>query len=62
MRFRTALMPAVFTLCGSVVLAYLIRVGLLFAVGDWVVHDLRVDLAGLIALGIAGFISAGRLR
>ena len=47
---------------GSVVLAYVIRVGLLFAVGDWVVHDLRVDLAGLIALGIAGFISAGRLR
>ena len=46
----------------GVVLAYGMRVALLFAFSNWVFRDLRVDLGGLIALGIAGFIAAGRLR
>jgi hypothetical protein len=47
---------------GGVVLAYLVRVGALFAAGGWAFGDLRTDLAGLIALGIAAFIAAGRLK
>jgi len=47
---------------GGVLLAYVVRVGVLFAFGDWVFRDLRLDLSGLIALGLAGFIAAGRLR
>ena len=47
---------------GGVVLAYLMRVALLFLTGVWAMRDLRADLFGLIALGIASFIAAGRLR
>ncbi|MHB8683024.1 MAG: B-box zinc finger protein [Dehalococcoidia bacterium] len=47
---------------GGVALAYLIRVGLLFVTGVWTFRDLQTDLFGLIALGIASFIAAGRLR
>ncbi len=47
---------------GGVLLAYLVRVGLLLAVGWWGFRDLRVDLPGLIAVTLAGFIAAGRLR
>jgi len=46
----------------GVVLAYLVRVGFLFGIDDWVFEDLRTDLAGLIALAIAAFVAAGRLR
>lgn len=47
---------------GGVIVAYLVRVGLLFTIGDWVLKDLRTDMFGLIVLGLAGFIAAGRLR
>jgi hypothetical protein len=47
---------------GGAVLAYLLRVGLLVAAGGWVFRDVRTDLAGLVALGIAAFIAAGRLK
>ena len=47
---------------GGVVLAYAVRVALLFALGTWVFRDLRQDLFGLISLVLAGFIAAGRLR
>ena len=43
-------------------LAYVIRVAFLFTIGDWVFDDLSVDLAGLIALGIAAATATGRLR
>lgn len=46
---------------GAVVVAYLIRTGLLLA-GRWEFEDVQTDLAGLIALGVACFIGAGRLR
>lgn len=47
---------------GGVLLAYGVRTGLLFGAGSWVFADLRLDLGGLVALTIAGFIAAGRLR
>lgn len=47
---------------GGVGLAYLIRVGFLFTIGDWVFDDLSVDLFGLIAAGIAAATATGRLR
>ena len=47
---------------GGVVVAYALRVVLLFAVSGWVLRDLRLDLCGLIALTLACFIAAGRLR
>jgi len=47
---------------GGVALAYLVRVLFLFTVGDWIFDDIRVDLPGLIALALAVFIAAGRLR
>jgi len=47
---------------GGVVLAYLVRVGLLFGASSWAFSDLRLDLCGLVAVTIAGFIAAGRLR
>lgn len=47
---------------GGVVLAYVVRVGLLLTVGGWGFRDLRVDLAGLIAVVLGCFIAAGRLR
>ena len=42
--------------------AYLARMLFLFTAGDWIFEDLRVDLGGLIAVGIAAFVAAGRLR
>jgi hypothetical protein len=47
---------------GGVVLAYLIRLGLLFAFSGWHFHDLQTDIGGLVALGLGCFIAAGRLR
>ncbi len=47
---------------GGVIIALATRVVLLFVVGDWVLHDLRTDLGGLIVTGIASFIAVGRLR
>lgn len=47
---------------GGVVLAYVVRTGLLLGVGSWGLRDLRADLFGLIVAGLAGFIAAGRLR
>lgn len=47
---------------GGVVLAYVVRTGLLLGVGSWGLGDLRADLFGLIVAGLAGFIAAGRLR
>ncbi|MBF6601043.1 MAG: hypothetical protein IVW36_11090 [Dehalococcoidia bacterium] len=47
---------------GGAVLAYLVRVGLLFAASGWIFADLRTDLAGLVGLGVAAFIAAGRLK
>jgi hypothetical protein len=47
---------------GAVVVAYLVRVALLFVISDWVFDDLRVDLAGLIALAAGILIAAGRVR
>ncbi len=46
----------------GVVVAYLVRTGLLLGVGSWGLHDLRSDLFGLIVAALAGFIAAGRLR
>ena len=46
----------------GVALAYLVRVALLFTVGDWIFEDLRTDLIGLISVAIAAFVAAGRLR
>ena len=43
-------------------LAYAIRVALLFAVSDWSLDNLRVDLGGLIALVLAAVIAANRVR
>jgi hypothetical protein len=47
---------------GGVALAYVVRVVFLFTVGDWVFDDIRVDLPGLIAVTLAAFFAAGRLR
>jgi len=47
---------------GGVVVAYLIRLGLLFAISGWDFHDLQTDIGGLVALGLGAFIAAGRLR
>jgi len=47
---------------GGVVLAYVVRTALLLAVGGWGFRDLRVDLVGLIAVTLAAFVAAGRLR
>ncbi len=47
---------------GGVVVAYAVRITLLFALGNWMFEDLRTDVFGLLVTGIAGFIAAGRLR
>jgi hypothetical protein len=47
---------------GGVVVAYLVRVGLLLGIGSWGFIDLRRDLFGLVAVTVAGFIAVGRLR
>jgi hypothetical protein len=46
----------------GVVLAYVVRVALLFVVGSWMFRDLRMDLVGLIALVLAAVIAANRVR
>lgn len=46
---------------GGVVLAYVVRTALLFAV-DWDFVTLRFDVGGLIATGIAIFVTLGRTR
>ena len=43
-------------------IAYLVRIGLLFAFGDWIFEDLRTDLVGLISVALAAMVAAGRLR
>ncbi len=47
---------------GGVILAYVVRLMLLFAVSGWMFHNLRFDLGGLIAVVLAAFVAAGRLR
>jgi hypothetical protein len=47
---------------GGALIAYAVRLGLLFVVSDWVFDDLRVDLGGLIGVVLACFVAAGRLR
>ena len=47
---------------GGVVLAYVIRVGVLLVATDWTITDVRRDGFGLIVTVLAGFIAAGRLR
>jgi len=47
---------------GGVVVAYLARVALLFVIDDWIFEDLRTDIVGIIAAGIAAFVAIGRLR
>ena len=46
---------------GGVIVAYLVRLGLLFAF-SWGFSDLRFDIGGLGALLIGSFVAAGRLR
>lgn len=46
----------------GVAIAYAVRLGLLFAASGWDFHDLQQDLGGLIAVVLAAFIAAGRLR
>jgi hypothetical protein len=46
---------------GGVIIAYLVRLALLFAF-DWNFETLRFDLGGLVALGVGCMIAAGRLR
>ena len=46
---------------GGVIVAYVVRLGILFAI-DWNFQTLRFDLPGLIALGVGCMIAAGRLR
>lgn len=47
---------------GGIVIAYAVRVGLLFALDNWQFVDLRTDIIGLLAAGIAAFVAIGRLR
>ncbi len=46
----------------GVVVAFVVRTGLLLSAGDWVLESLRSDLTGIVALGVAAFVAAGRLR
>lgn len=43
-------------------LAFVVRTGLLLSTDEWVLETLRFDLTGLVALGVAAFVAAGRLR
>ena len=47
---------------GGVVVAYLTRVAVLLLASDWTIRDIRRDGFGLIVMGLACFIAAGRLR
>jgi hypothetical protein len=58
---RKAGLPLQVIAVGGVLLAYVVRVGLLFLT-SWDFGNLQSDLGGLIALGIGCFIAAGRLR
>lgn len=46
---------------GGIVVAYLLRTGLLLAF-DWDLGDLRGDIWGLLVATLAAFVAAGRLR
>jgi hypothetical protein len=46
----------------GLVLAYVVRLGVLYAFGDWSLHDLRTDAIGLIVLVVAALVAAGRVR
>ena len=46
----------------GVVVAYAVRVAMLFVLDDWVFADLREDIFGIIVAAVAGFFAAGRLR
>lgn len=46
---------------GGVLIAYLVRTGLLMAF-SWDLEDLRTDIWGLLVAGIATFVAIGRLR
>ena len=59
---RKAGPPLQLTAVCGVVVAYGLRTLLLFVIEDWVFEDLRFDVEGLIALGVACFVAAGRLR
>jgi hypothetical protein len=47
---------------GGVALAFAVRIAVLVVVLDWTLHDIRTDALGLIAVTIAAFMAAGRLR
>lgn len=47
---------------GGVLLACVVRTGLLFALSEWRLVDFRTDIWGLAATGIAVFVALGRLR
>ena len=59
---RKAGPPLQATAVAGVFVAYGVRTLLLFVIGDWIFDDLRLDIAGLIAVVVACFIAAGRLR
>jgi hypothetical protein len=46
----------------GVALAFVVRLALLLAVGGWSMHNVRTDALGLIAVALAAFMAAGRLR
>ena len=54
--------PLQFIAVVGVLIAYFVRTGALFGVGDWGFQDLRTDGFGLVVLVIGGLIAAGRLR
>ena len=54
--------PLQVTAAGGVVVAYIVRVGLLVGVEGWDLRDLRLDAAGLIAVAIGAFFAASRMR
>ncbi|HYM14163.1 MAG TPA: B-box zinc finger protein [Dehalococcoidia bacterium] len=47
---------------GGVLLAFAVRLGVLLALAGWTLRDVRTDAFGLIAVVIAAFMAAGRLR
>jgi len=59
---RRAGPPLQMAAVGGVVLAYVVRVGLLLAFFNFGLRDLRSDLFGLIAVILGCFVAAGRLR
>ncbi|HEY8172051.1 MAG TPA: hypothetical protein VIH21_03105 [Dehalococcoidia bacterium] len=59
---RKAGPPLQATAIAGVLIAYVTRLALLFALSGWDFVDFRTDLVGLIAVGIASVVAAGRLR